>query len=264
MLIVAMASLGAIGGFLAGLLGFGGGVLMFPLLYYVPPRLGLERLDAQTVAAMVVSQVFFSALVGGLAHLRGGHVKRDLTVIAGAVSAIGSFAGGIASKWASEQFLLLLFGAVTLLVSLMIFLRRPEREQDERSIKQHLSVPRLPLSCFSLVTGMVIGFLGAGNFVFVPLLIYVFKVPTRMAIGSTLFIALMNTASGFLGKLVTDQIPLIAVAVIFGAAIGALGGEKAHRGVSTQTLRVVYAAMVLLITIRVWLTISGIVAEVQE
>lgn len=258
-LVVVMATLGAIGGLLSGLLGFGGGVLMFPLLYYVPPLLGLERLEAQTVAAVVISQVFFSALVGGVAHLRGGHVQGRLAIVAGAVSAVGSFAGGIASKWASERFLLLLFGIVTLCVLLMMFLPAPEHDDDTRSVEK-FAVRNIPLACYSLATGIVIGFLGAGNFVFVPLLIYVFKVPTRAAIGSTLFIALMNSATGFLGKLVTGQIPPIAIAVIVGAAIGAIAGEKAHRRVSTQALRIVYAAMVLLITIRIWLTITGIVA----
>jgi len=258
-LVVVMTTLGAIGGLLSGLLGFGGGVLMFPLLYYVPPLLGLERLEAQTVAAVVISQVFFSALVGGVAHLRGGHVQGRLAIVAGAVSAVGSFAGGIASKWASERFLLLLFGIVTLCVLLMMFLPAPEHDDDTRSVEK-FAVRNIPLACYSLATGIVIGFLGAGNFVFVPLLIYVFKVPTRAAIGSTLFIALMNSATGFLGKLVTGQIPPIAIAVIVGAAIGAIAGEKAHRRVSTQALRVVYAAMVLLITIRIWLTITGIVA----
>ena len=256
-LITAMATLGAIGGFLAGLLGFGGGVLMFPLLYYVPPLLGLARLDAQTVAAVVISQVFFSALVGGVAHLRSGHVRGRLAFTVGAVSAVGSFAGGIASKWASERFLLLLFGMVTLCVLAMMFLPAPEHDDEARSM-ENLSLPRIPLACCSLATGIVIGFLGAGNFVFVPLLIYVFKVPTRAAIGSTLFIALMNSATGFIGKLVTEQIPLMAVAVIVGAALGAVAGEKAHRHASTQLLRIVYAAMVLLITVRIWLTIAGI------
>jgi uncharacterized membrane protein YfcA len=258
-LITAMATLGAIGGFLAGLLGFGGGVLMFPLLYYVPPLLGLARLDAQTVAAVVISQVFFSALVGGVAHLRSGHVRGRLAFTVGAVSAVGSFAGGIASKWASERFLLLLFGIVTLCVLAMMFLPAPEHDDEARSM-ENLSLPRIPLACCSLATGIVIGFLGAGNFVFVPLLIYVFKVPTRAAIGSTLFIALMNSATGFIGKLVTEQIPLMAVAVIFGASLGAVAGEKAHRHASTQLLRIVYAVMVLLITVRIWLTIAGIAA----
>jgi hypothetical protein len=114
------------------------------------------------------------------------------------------------------------------------------------------------LAICSLITGVVIGFLGAGNFVFVPLLIYVFKVPTRVAIGSTLFIALMNTATGFTGKLLTGQIPMIAVFVVCGAGVGAWAGEIVHRRVPTRALRLVYAGMVLLIAIRVWLTITGI------
>jgi len=256
-LIAAMVFLGAFGGFVSGLLGFGGGVLMFPLLYYVPPLLGLERLDAQTVAAVVISQVSFSALIGGMAHLRSGRVKARLALIAGAISAVGSFAGAIASKSASEQFLLLLFGIVTLLVLLMMFLPGPGRDQDERS-PEKLSIPTVPLAICSLITGVVIGFLGAGNFVFVPLLIYVFKVPTRVAIGSTLFIALMNTATGFTGKLLTGQIPMIAVFVVCGAGVGAWAGEIVHRRVPTRALRLVYAGMVLLIAIRVWLTITGI------
>lgn len=256
-LIGAMVMLGVAGGFLAGLLGFGGGVLMFPLLYYVPPLLGLEQLDAQTVAAVVISQVFFSSLVGGVAHLRSGRVKGRLAMVAGAVSAVGSFAGAVVSQWASEQFLLLLFGIVNLLVLCIMFLPGPAREQDERT-PEKFSVPMIPVSCCSLAAGGVIGFLGAGNFVFVPLLIYVFKVPTRVAIGSTLFIALTNTATGFVGKLVTGQISMIAVFVVCGAAIGAWAGEKVHRRVPTPVLRSIYALMVLLIAVRVWLTILGI------
>ena len=252
-----LALLGAAGGFLAGLLGFGGGVLMFPLLYYVPPLLGLDRLDAQTVAAVVVSQVFFSALIGGLAHLRGGKVHRRIAAAAGATSALGSFAGGIASKWATEGFLLLLFGVVSLAVLLMMFLPGPRRDEDEHSAEK-VNVPTGPLACLSLATGIVIGFLGAGNFVFVPLLIYVFRIPTRIAIGTTLFIALMNTATGFVAKLMTGQIPLLTAAVIMGAGLGALAGEKAHRRVSAATLRIVYGIMVLLITVRVWLTLLGV------
>ena len=257
-LLAAMAGLGIIGGFLAGLLGFGGGVLMFPLLYYVPQLLGLPRLDAQTAAAVVVSQVFFSSLIGGAAHWRRGQVNRKLAVVAGSVSAIGSLAGGIASKWASERFLLLLFGIVTVAVLLMMFMPAPESSHADGARSSSLAT--VPLACCSAVIGVVIGFLGAGNFVFVPLLIYVFKVPTRAAIGSTLFIALINSTTGFLGKFVTAQIPTLAVPVIVGAAVGAIAGEKASHKLSTQTLRIVYAGMVFIITIRLWLTITGIAA----
>lgn len=254
-LIVSLASVGTIGGFFAGLLGFGGGVVMFPLLYYVPPLLGVARLDAKTVAAIVITQVFFSSLVGGLAHLRSGRVHGRIALVAGMASAVGSFVGGVASKWTSERFLLLLFGIATLLVLVMMFLPAPSQDL-EKLPPEKLVVGSFLLSVCSLITGILIGFLGAGNFVFVPLLIYILKVPTRIAIGSSLFIAMMNTCSGFLGKVATGQIPwLIATVVVVGAGIGALLGERIHRRLPTSTLRYIYSAIVACIAVRIWLSI---------
>ena len=256
-LVATLASLGAIGGFVAGLLGVGGGVLMFPLLYFVPPMMGLEPLDAKSVAAVVISQVFFSTMVGGFAHYRSGRVQGRIAIIAGGVSAMGSFVGAVTTQWTSDRFLLLLFGIVTVLVLLLMFLPAPDNAQDELPA-ENISVPTIPLSVGSFATGMVIGFLGAGNFIFVPLLIYVLKVPTRIAIGSALLVGLMNSATGFIGKLVTGQIPLLASAVVIGgAAISALAGERVNRQIPVRILRRIYAIMVGAIAIRVWLTILG-------
>ncbi|MBI4524611.1 MAG: sulfite exporter TauE/SafE family protein [Deltaproteobacteria bacterium] len=253
--IVTIAILGAMGGFAAGLLGFGGGVVMFPLLFYVPPLLGFEKLDPKAVAALVVSQVFFSTLIGGAAHWRSGRVHLTLTLAAGLSSAAGAFMGGIGSKWVSESFLFLLFGVVTLLVGAMMLLPAPPSHREEVPVEM-VTVPTLPLSIVSVVIGAIIGFLGAGNFVFVPLLIYVLKVPTRISIGSSLFIAMLNTFSGFLGKLLTWQIPLLMALVIIPAGIaGALAGESLHRRLSPQVLRHIYAAMVAVITVRIWITL---------
>lgn len=255
-----LAGLGGAGGFSAGLLGFGGGVLMFPLLLYVPPLIGLASIDAKTVAAIVASQVFFSTLAGGFAHLRSGRVQGEIAGLAGVVSAIGSLAGSVASKWVSDHFLLILFGGVTLLVVGIMFLATPQQDREENAA-DHVTVPRVALSVYALLTGLVIGFLGAGNFVFVPVLIYLLHVPTRTAIGSSLFIAMMNTAAGFIGKLITGQIPyLAAVLVITSAMIGAVLGERAHRRLSSAMLRQVYAVLVALIALRVWLSILGFTA----
>jgi uncharacterized membrane protein YfcA len=254
-LIVSLALVGMVGGFFAGLLGFGGGVVMFPLLYYVPPLLGLERLDAKTVAAVVITQVFFSTVVGGLAHLRSGRVHGRIVLMAGMTSAVGSFVGAVLSKWASEQFLLLLFGIASVLVLAIMFLPAPTKELEKVSVEKITVAPFL-LSLCSLITGILIGFLGAGNFVFVPLLIYIFRIPTRIAIGSSLLIALMNTSSGFLGKLAIGQIPwLIAMVVVVGAGIGALLGERIHGRLPAPILRYTYATMVGIIAARIWLTI---------
>ncbi len=254
-LIALLASLGALGGFAAGLLGFGGGVVMFPLLLYVPALLGFGGLDAKTVAAVVVAQVFFSASIAGAAHLRSGRVHRPLTLIAGMASAGGAFLGGIASQWMSNRVLLILFGSVTLSVLAMMLLPAPGKSQDDLSAGQ-VSLPTVTLSIFSTLTGGITGLLGSGNFIFPPLLIYILKVPTRIAIGSSPIIAMINSSAGFLGKLLTDQIPfLVTFVVVLGAALGAIGGERVHRQLSSATLRRIYAVLVAMIAFRVWLTL---------
>src|SRR5215813_10223789 len=149
-----IASLASIGAFFAGLLGFGGGVVMFPLLYYVPPLLSLARLEAKIVAAVVITQVFFSSLVGGLAHLRSGRVHGGIALIAGISSAVGSFVGGVASKWTSERFLLLLFGIATLLVIGMMFLPAPSKELEKASLEK-VTVARVRLPLCSFITGIL-------------------------------------------------------------------------------------------------------------
>ena len=252
-----LVGLGGAGGFSAGLLGLGGGVLMFPLLYYIPPLMG-STLGAKTVAAVVVSQVFFSTLAGSIAHFRSGHVQRRIALTAGTLSALSAFIGSVASHWASEHFLLVLFGMVTLLVVLVMLLPAPSQSAEQTTV-EHVTVPQLPLSFFALSTGLVIGFLGAGNFMFVPLMVYVLRVPTRIAIGSSLVIAVMNTAGGFLGKLLTGQIPLLSAAlVVIGASLGAVAGERAHGRVSSVALRRIYGGLVTFIALRIWLTIFGV------
>jgi uncharacterized membrane protein YfcA len=240
------------GGFAAGLLGFGGGVIMFPLLYYIPPLLGFHPFEAKTVAAVVVTQVFFSTLVGGTAHIRSQRVSWRVTVNAGASSAAGAFVGGLGSARVPDRFLLILFAVVTLLVAAMMLLPAPTPHREDTPADQ-VRVPLIPLAVLSLVAGLAIGFLGAGNFIFVPLLIYIMKVPTRVAIGSSLFIAMSNTFFGFLGKLMSGQIPhLEALAVVAGATIGAVAGEWCHRRTPIAILRYIYACMLAVIALQAW------------
>lgn len=254
-LIITLVALGAVAGYAAGFLGMGGGILLFPLLFYVPPLLGLESLDAKTVAALVISEVFFASVIGGAAHWRSGRVHGRLVLVAAVTAAAGSFLGGVASKWVSEWFLLALFAVLILLAAITMLLPGPSVDREMIPVERVVVSPT-PLAVLSCATGIVVGFIGAGNFIFVPLLIYVLKVPTRIAIGSNLVIAAVSTFSGLLGKLITGQVPfLMAVAVVSGAALGALVGERSHGQVSPRVLRYVYAGVIGLVGIRLWLTL---------
>jgi uncharacterized membrane protein YfcA len=253
----ALVVLAGVAGFGSGFIGVGGGLLLFPLLLYVPPYFGLEAIDPRTAAALVVSQVFFGGLVGGVAHWRQGRVHGKLTLIGGITSSAGAFLGGIASKWVSEWFLLILFGIVTLIAGAVMFLPPPSAEREAASLEA-VPIPSFSLGTIASSIGVVVGLLGAGNFLFVPLLIFVLKIPTRISIGSSLVIFFVNGFSGFLGKLVTGQIPLLmSMAIIAGASLGAFAGEKCHGRVSPAVLRYAYAGIVAVVALRIWSTILG-------
>jgi uncharacterized membrane protein YfcA len=252
-----LIALAGVAGFGSGFIGVGGGLLLFPLLIYIPPYFGLNAIDAKTVAALVISQVFFGGLIGGAAHWRRGRVHGKLTLVGGVTSSAGAFFGGIASKWVSEWFLLLLFGIVTIVAGAVMFLPAPSAEREAANIDA-IAIPFVALGAIALAVGVVVGLLGAGNFLFVPLLIYLLKMPTRISIGSSLVIFVVNGFSGFLGKLVTGQIPwLLTLAIIAGASLGALAGEKCHSQVSPKVLRYAYAGIIAVVALRIWTTIFG-------
>lgn len=248
-------SLAGVAGFGAGFIGLGGGVLLFPLLLYLPPYFGLVPIDAKTAAALIVSQVFFAGVIGGAAHWRKGRVHTKLTLVGAVSSAGGAFAGGIASIWVSEGFLLILFGIITLVAGLVMFLPGPSAEEEAATL-DNVIIRAVPLGAISVSVGIVVGLLGAGNFLFVPLLVYVLKIPTRITIGSSLIIHVLNGFAGFAGKLITGQIPfLMTIAVVIGASVGALLGEKSHSRASPQVLRYAYCIVIGLVALRVWITI---------
>jgi uncharacterized protein len=229
--------------------------LLFPLLLYLPPYLGLEAIDAKTVAALVISQVFFAGLIGGAAHWRKGRVHKKLTLVGAIASALGSFMGGVASKWVTEWSLLFLFGIVTIIAGAVMFLPGPSVELEQTSVER-IIVPPVALAAISIAVGIVVGLLGAGNFLFVPLFIYVLRIPTRITIGSSLAIHVLNGFSGFIGKLITGQVPfLITVVVILGASLGAAIGEKSHTRASPKILRFAYACVIAIVALRVWISL---------
>ena len=49
-----LALTGASVGFLSGLLGIGGGIVMFPLLLYAPPLFGLPHIDVKGVTGLTM------------------------------------------------------------------------------------------------------------------------------------------------------------------------------------------------------------------
>jgi hypothetical protein len=131
----------------------------------------------------------------------------------------------------------------------------PSAKREEAAADQ-ISIPAISLGALSFSVGVVVGLLGAGNFLFVPLLIYVLKIPTRITIGSSLAIHVLNGFAGFMGKLITGQVPFfMTLAIIIGASVGAVAGERSHSRVSPKALRYAYAGVIAVVALRIWVTL---------
>ena len=103
-------------------------------------------------------------------------------------------------------------------------------------------------------TGLLAGSVGQGGaFIIIPLLIYILKIPTRIAIGSTVVIAVLSALAGLLGKWGTGQIPVLwALLVAIGSLLGGqLGGRLSYR-LTPASLEKILAFLVGGTALKMW------------
>lgn len=240
--------LGLIGGFFSGPLGLGGSILMVPLLLFVPPVLGFAALDMKQVAAISIVQAFFASLSAVLVHRKNNAVSRPLVLTMGTASAVATLAGAWASVYTPARILLLMFAGISTLAALLMFLPKKEKESDLPADQVPFSRPAAVV--IALFVGTIGGLIGApGAFIYVPLLMYVLGIPTRVTLGSTLAIVLLGSLSGVVGKVATGQVPyLLALALVLGSVPGARLGGQLSKTVNVRYLRWIVTAIVVVST----------------
>jgi uncharacterized protein len=253
---VLLVSLGLVGGFFSGLLGLGGSILMVPLLLFVPPWLGFPALDMKQVSAISIVQVLFASLTAVLVHRKNNAVSKPLVIYMGAVSAVASLTGAWLSADVSARFLTAVFAGISTVATLLMFIPRKETETD-------LPADLVPFNkvlavVIALFVGAIGGLIGApGAFIYVPLLIYVLRIPTRVTLGSTLAIVLAGALFGAAGKAATGQIPYaLAAALVVGSVPGARIGSQLSKQVKVTYLRWMVTAVVVLSTAKLWLEVA--------
>ena len=247
-----LVALGLVGAFVAGLLGVGGALVMIPLLLYVPPLLDIGALDVKAVSGVTMAQVFVASLSGVVAHRRHKAVNRDLACFGGVTMGAAAFVGALASRFVGERWLLLVFAlmatAAAGIMALPVHLLRPPSPVEPDTFSRRRT------TVVAGGVGLAAGFVGAGGaFLLVPLLLIVVGVPIRVTIGSSLAITALASTAGFVGKLVTGQLPwLPALAVIVGAIPGAQLGAAVSRRLDATQLKVVLFVIIVISALRVW------------
>src|SRR2546426_6922944 len=220
-----------VGAFVSGLIGVGGAIVMIPLLLYVPPLVGAGRLDIKEVAAITVLEVFAAAVSGVIAHARHRAVDVRLAATGGVAMAGGSLTGAVASHWMPDAWLLMVFALMVTAAFVLMFLPPPP-PPDVTTPAEAREYSRTLTVAVAGAVGLAAGVVGAGGaFLLVPLMLVVVGVPIRVTIRSSLAMTALAATAGFVGKLVTGQIPLLPTLAVVAAAapcapVGAVGGRR--------------------------------------
>lgn len=267
--------LGAAVGFISGMFGVGGGFLMTPLLIFIgiPPAV---------VVATGTAQIAASSLTGSLAYWR----RRALDVKLGSVLLAGGLVGTVAGvaffnsmRRVGQLDLVITLSYIALLGSIgslmfvesakaLISERRgaaaPSRRAGQhpwyaflpfrmRFHRSRLYVSVLPL----LVLAFTIGFIGSvlgigGGFLMVPALLYLFRVPTAVVIGTSLFQILFTMMAAVILHAVTNQSVdiILGIILVVGGVFGAQFGARAGKNIRGQQFRLLLALIILAVGVR--------------
>lgn len=238
--------LGLLGGGLSGLLGIGGGIIMVPLLLYVPPLFGFAPLGMKLVAGMTTVQSFAGTLSGAIGHHRFKRIHWPLVIALGGPMTLAGFIGSRLSVAVSEQVMLLIFALMALAASVLMLIPKKDAAVEETLDDVNFHWP-LAIATGTLI-GAAAGIIGqGGGFLYVPAILYLLRVPTRICIGSALAIGILSSGAVLLGRLGTSQIPwqdafILVAGVIVGAQLGSLLSQRTPRIVLRRILAVVIFA----------------------
>jgi uncharacterized protein len=247
---------GGIASFLSGLLGVGGGIVLTPLLLYAPPLVGAAALPVKLVTGLTIVQAISGSFIGAQRHWRYGNISMRLVRVMGPTGAIASLAGALLSSIAPDRLILAVFAVFALLgaVALVLPPRGPARERHELGENAPLAAG------IAVVIGFFGGMVGIGAIAFiVAALVYLLRVPVRLAIGTSLAIGLFAALAGLIGKAATAQIePTLALIVFAAAVISAPLGAWVSVRTPARALMGLLAAVVFVAGLRMaWQAITG-------
>lgn len=277
-----LLGMGSAIGFISGLFGVGGGFLLTPLLIFI-------GVPAPVAVATSSVHIAASSVTGALTYWR----RNALDVKLGSVLVFGGLFGTVLGIIFFNQMrklghldLVITLSYVTLLMSVgclmfvesigaMLQSRRGKvlalRQPGEHRWYERLPFPmRFHRSKMStsvipiIVLGVIVGFIGTvlgigGGFLVVPALIYFFRVPTSVVVGTSLFQILMTMIAATLLHAVVSQAVdvLLALTLVVGGVIGAQFGARTGQALKGEQFRLLLALLILVVGVRFAFEIVG-------
>ena len=225
---VTTAIAGLVASFLSGLLGIGGGLVLTPLLLYLPPLVGGAAIPVKIVTGLTIVQAISGSVLGALRHRAYGNVSSRLVWLMGPPSAAASLVGAFISRDVPDNVILLVFAILAFAGGIMLLLPVTPRDEGAEDIRAD---PRVAIP-IALVLGFLGGIVGIGGIAFI-----------------------IAALAALIGKAATAQIDLPLAAVVF---VSALVASPIGAAVSVRTqpraLLAILSVVVMLAAIRVAFT----------
>lgn len=194
-LLLLTIGLAAFAGFLAGLLGIGGGVIMVPFFLWLfklaefPSELIVHMAFATSLCIIVPT-----ALSSALGHRRRGNVNWHQVFILALGGMCGAIIGSSLSALLPGKVLHSAFGGMQILVGMKLLFFHPRLPPEERTPPR-----KRALVLVGLTGGTFSSFFGiGGGVVTVPLMLIMLRLPIHLAVGNSSALIVISSLTGTL------------------------------------------------------------------
>ena len=215
-LLIILLLIGSIGGFLAGIMGVGGGLVFIPILTYLFAQFpGITNEEAvRFTLANSITLVFASGLSGIYRQIKMGiyDFRKSLTVgIPGAAAAAAmSYAIQHGNWYSHERFTWVFLGFLLLSIGNMLF-----KKEDDSSPVNTENTSTLARLLVGLFAGIVVSLSGlGGGIVMVPLFRMILKLPVKKATALSLSVVPLLSIFPIIQYLNIADAPLLSNAIL--------------------------------------------------
>lgn len=266
-ILIVCVFLGGIVGFLAGLLGIGGGLIIVPALVYIFPLVGINNEIIMPMAlGTSLAAIVLTSSSAAFAHSKKNNIPWQLTKPLIFMVSFGALLGAFIAARLTTEILVSFFATVVILLALyMLFsISKTKAKKEENVVKQMPANYLLQLICF--ITGIIASLMGiAGGAILVPVLTYL-GLPIRQSIGIATACGVMVALFGSAGYIITGvnspllpewslgyiYVPALVGLVISSTLLAPVGVKFASK-LPVKTLKKGFAIFLILVALKMLL-----------
>ena len=249
-------------GLILGLMGGGGSIITVPVLVYI---MGISPVTATAYSLFIVGT---TSAFGTIQNLKNKLVDIKTSLMFAVPSLIGVFLSrkfiipaipdplfSIGSYDVHKGMFLMVLFAIIMLFAAKSMLQTRQKE-DLSVAKAEATSSEIIWSMFQVfIIGIVVGLIGAGGgFLFIPMLIFVSKVPMKAAVATSLLIIAINSLIGFIGDIGTTIIDWgFLLKFSFFSIIGIFLGIYLNKFINEKQLKKGFGFFVLIMSVVIFI-----------